>query len=102
VSCQSRLLAVPPSGHCHWLARLLNNPQALGNAELYHDNACLSTCSGLHKLPNQIDDGESGPGPGLDGVPDVGWMITKSGNLRGCNNLGELFEVIFFGSLECE
>lgn len=45
---------------------------------------------------------EPGPGPGLDGIPDVGWMITMSGNLRGCNSPVELFEVIFFDSLECE
>ncbi|MGD8681734.1 MAG: IPTL-CTERM sorting domain-containing protein [Lysobacterales bacterium] len=56
------------------------------------DNASLSLCTGLTALLDTVDDGD--PGPGVDPVPDVGGTVTLSGNLFGCNSIGEALHLV--------
>ena len=62
-----------------------------GVGNLYIDgNQSLISCDGLSRLLDQWDDAEPGPGPGFDGVPDVGEYISIHDNLAGCNSVQEI------------
>lgn len=55
------------------------------------NNGALEVCTPISRLVDAVDDGVPGPGPGPDGVPDVsGDTIDISGNLCGCNSIGEI------------
>ena len=54
------------------------------------DNSLLSLCSSLLILLDQVDDALPGPGPGVAGIPDVNGDVTVSGNLDGCNSIGDI------------
>ena len=54
------------------------------------NNPLLSECSGLIQLLDDVDDGEPGPGPGLDGIPDVSGSILIQNNGAGCNSIEEI------------
>jgi len=51
------------------------------------NNPMLDDCSALDTVLDSVDDDEPGPGPGIDGIPDVGRSAFLSGNLPGCNDL---------------
>jgi hypothetical protein len=53
-------------------------------------NTALSQCSSLLILLDQVDDALPGPGPGVAGIPDVNGDVTVSGNLDGCNSIGDI------------
>jgi len=57
-------------------------------------NQSLIDCDGLSWLLDQWDDAEPGPGPGFDGVPDVGNSIYIGDNLVGCNSIGEILATV--------
>lgn len=65
----------------------------VGENVLVSENLQLSECAGLTKLLDDVDDGEPGPGPGLDGIPDVGNQATLAGNQEGCNSISELMAI---------
>ena len=54
------------------------------------DNPLLTECAGLATLLDATDDALPGPGPGVDGVPDVGGEITIENNGTGCNSLEDI------------
>jgi hypothetical protein len=63
---------------------------SLGRDLFVQSNRSLAHCEGLSRLIDQRDDAEPGPGPGLDGVPDVGGGIFIGGNFEGCNSIQEI------------
>ena len=67
-------------------------------------NFALSACDSLQVLLDQVDDALPGPGPGLDGIPDVSGEVLISGNAEGCNSVddivGDFLDKIFTDSFE--
>lgn len=53
-------------------------------------NVALTDCSALETLFDVIDDGAPGPGPGIDGRPDVADMINIDNNAHGCDSLNQI------------
>lgn len=73
------------------------------------DNPALSDCTTLATVLDANDDGDPGPGDGIDpnDPPDTLGQeyITLSGNLSGCNSIGQIVasvasQVIFMDSFE--
>ena len=71
----------------------LSNLIGVGKNVLVSENSKLSECAGLTKLLDGVDDGEPGPGPGLDGIPDIGNQATLAGNQEGCNSISEVMTI---------
>ncbi len=65
----------------------------VGGDLLVAENPQLSECDGLKKLLDDVDDGEPGPGPGADGIPDVGNEATFFDNAEGCNSISEIMTI---------
>jgi hypothetical protein len=53
-------------------------------------NSELAQCSTMSRLLDQWDDAEPGPGPGVDGFPDIGGGVAIEYNLTGCNSAQEI------------
>ena len=71
-------------------------------------NPTLADCSGLRKVLDDIDDGDEGPGPGVDGIPDVSGIVRIEQNLPGCNSIEQILgsgngdEEVFADGFESE
>jgi hypothetical protein len=65
----------------------------VGNDLLVAENPELDQCAGLTRLLDDVDDGDPGPGPGLDGIPDVGNQAIFNDNLAGCNSISEIMTI---------
>ena len=65
---------------------------AIGSVAV-ENNSSLADCTGLETLLNQRDDGVPGPGPGEEGIPDVGRFVFWGNNASGCNSLNEFVDV---------
>jgi len=63
-------------------------------------NPLLAHCRSLVPLLDNKDHGDSGPGPGTSGVPDVGDTVVIGDNLPGCNSIVEIINPIFGNSFE--
>jgi hypothetical protein len=72
----------------------LSNLIGVGENVLVSENSQLSECAGLTKLLDDVDDGEPGPGPGLDGIPDIGGEVNIGDNLSGCNSVQEILATV--------
>jgi hypothetical protein len=68
----------------------LNGLLQVGTDLGIRDNPRLSSCFGVLKLVDAVDDGAPGPGPGAGGVPDVGAAVNLAGNQLGCNSITEV------------
>jgi len=68
------------------LSALIN----VGTSVHIKNNTALAACTGLILLLDHVDDGETGPGPGVAGIPDVGERVNLSFNLPGCNSVTEI------------
>lgn len=78
---------------------LSNLEWALGRVEI-EDNMSLPDCNGLEMLLNGADDGETGPGPGEAGIPDVGRHVIMSGNAPGCNSPNLFIDILELDGFE--
>jgi hypothetical protein len=76
------------------------NPQLTnvdGLAALVHvgqffvtNNLALVDCSGIAQIVDSFDDAEPGPGPGVDGVPDVESSVKVEKNASGCKSVEQV------------
>ncbi len=67
---------------------------SVGSDMSIKSNELLGNCVGLARLVDQWDDAESGPGPGVGGVPDVGGGVSIEDNLSGCNSVEEILATV--------
>jgi len=58
------------------------------------DNSVLSQCSTTSRVLDQWDDAEPGPGPGVEGFPDIGGEAVIRDNLSGCNSVEEILATV--------
>jgi len=63
-------------------------------------NFALSACDSLQVLLDQVDDALPGPGPGVDGIPDVSGEVLISNNEEGCNTVDEIVGTVFPPDIE--
>lgn len=73
----------------------LENLTSVDGNLLISNNDVLNTCNQLYYLLDNVDDPPTGPGPGLDGIPDVNNVsspITIQNNLTNgdCENLQDI------------
>lgn len=65
----------------------LSSLTGVENDVLIKLNPLLDQCDGLAKLLDGVDDGVPGPGPGVEGIPDVGGNVGIQSNLNACNSV---------------
>lgn len=73
------------------LRGLSNIRSVVGNVTL-EENPLLSTCNALFHLLDDVDDELPGPGPGGEGIPDLGQALVITGNAEGCNSRSEVLQ----------
>lgn len=65
----------------------------VGGDLLVAENPQLGECVGLQRLLDDVDDGVPGPGPGADGILDIGNEATFFDNAAGCNSISEIMTI---------
>jgi len=65
---------------------------SVGNEVRIIFNPLLQQCAGLVPLFDELDDGISGPGPGVAGIPDVKHGVILSDNHLACNTVQLILE----------
>jgi len=73
-----------------WNLDSLSELEHIGDHIIISGNPLLADCSALKKVLDDVDDGEPGPGPGEDGIPDVLGLILIQDNGVGCNSIAEI------------
>jgi len=73
-----------------WNLDFLSELEYIGDHLIITSNPLLADCSALKKVLDDVDDGEPGPGPGEDGIPDVQGTIWIENNQAGCNSIEEI------------
>lgn len=73
-----------------WNLDFLSELEHIGDFLIISGNPLLADCSALKKVLDDVDDGEPGPGPGVDGIPDVRGVIRIQDNGVGCNSIAEI------------
>ena len=68
----------------------ISSIRSVGSSVSIRYNNSLANCAGMARLVDQWDDLSPGPGPGIDGVPDVGFAVQVHDNLDGCNSIQEI------------
>jgi len=81
------------------LSDLGNLISVTGRVEVYQ-HPLLSSCGGLRRLLDAVDDGAVGPGPGTAGIPDVGTTVNFNNNKPGCNSAFEALNTIHLDGFE--
>jgi len=75
-----------------WNLDFLSELEHIGDHLIISNNPLLADCSALKKVLDDVDDGEQGPGPGQDGIPDVQGIIIIQNNQAGCNSIQEILD----------
>jgi hypothetical protein len=75
----------------------LSSLESVGIDLVIDGHSNLNRCGGLKTLLDDVDDGVKGPGPGIDGVPDVGRHVSLGANLSGCNSIQEVMTILSDG-----
>ena len=76
MTAKRKILIIDDNDALTSLAGLDNLIRVQSKVEVYQ-NPLLSSCNGLRRLLDAVDDGAAGPGPGTAGIPSVRFQSRK-------------------------